>query len=259
MRILLICPIPLEFTTCKSALGLKDGPRILGCRSAVGTISSTDITALESGPAKARAASAAVAGIGKLSPDAVLDTGTCAALDGRLIVNSVILGISCIEYDISGTGLPRSIIPEMKLPSAFSFLPRRDADTLVRSAVEAGKDRGTHVRVGIQACGEFFIQSTEVRESLASLTGALAANWETAGVFVSALRASVPPMSIRIVTDLGDESSHMDFNRNVKKCAQELYQYLRALIESGWLEDFQSQWRRLTAGQIEKMPQTVLP
>ena len=85
----------------------------------------------------------------------------------------------------------------MKLPSAFEFLPRREGQKLVRALTELGKDRGLHVRAGIQACGEFFIQSAQVRESLLALSGATACNWETAGVFVGALRSRVPPLSLR--------------------------------------------------------------
>ena len=111
MRILVICPIPLEFTSCRSALSLRDGPPILGCRSSRGSIANIEIIALQSGPAKARAASATVAGIRDVQPDLVIDSGTCAALDGDLIVNSIVIGLTCIEYDISGQRASRKDHP----------------------------------------------------------------------------------------------------------------------------------------------------
>ena len=259
MRILLICPIPLEFATCRSTLSLRDGERILGCRTARGSIASTEILALESGPAKVRAATATVAGITAFQPDLVIDTGTCAALDGDLIVNSLILALTCLEYDISGSGMPTRIIPEMRLPSALDLLPRREAQRLVRAAVELGTGLGFHVRSGIQACGEFFIQSAQVRESLHAISGAAACNWETAGIFVAALRARVPPLSIRVISDLGDEDSLRDFRRNARRSSQELYKFLRSGLESGWLVDFQAQWKSMSKAHVEKMAQLVLP
>ena len=113
----------------------------------------------------------------------------------------------------------------MKLPSVFELLPRREGQKLVRAFTELGKDSGLHVRSGVQACGEFFIQSAQVRESLQAVSGALACNWETAGVFVGALRARIPPLSIRVVSDLGDEDALREFRRNARRCSQALYRF----------------------------------
>jgi adenosylhomocysteine nucleosidase len=259
VRILLICPIPLEYTSCRSALSLRDASAVLGCRAARGSVAKVDIMAVETGPAKARAASGTVAATAEFQPDLVVDTGTCGALDGDLIVNGIILATSCLEYDISGNGLPHRIIPEMKLPSAFDMMPRREGQRLMRSLTELGKDQGLYVRAGIQASGELFIQSLQVRESLFALSGALACNWETAGVFIAALRSSVPPLSLRIISDLGDEDALRDFRRNARRGSQALYRFLRDALEDGWFSAFNEQWKSVPHGQRERMPQRVLP
>ena len=259
MRVLVICPIPLEFTSCRTALSLRDTPQVLGCRACRGTVASAEIMAIQSGPAKARAASATVAGIGAFQPDIVLDTGTCAALDGDIGVNCIVVGTGCLEFDISGTGLPSRIIPEMRLPSALQLVPRRESQRLVRSAADLGSGLGLQVRSGTQACGEFFIQSGQVRESLHAVSGAMACNWETAGVFIGSLRARIPPLSLRVVSDLGDEDSLRDFRKNARGSTRELYRYLHAAMESGWLLEFDAQWRSIRKGQVEKLAQLVLP
>jgi adenosylhomocysteine nucleosidase len=243
VRILLICPVPIEFTSCRSLLSLRDSGAVGGCRCARGSAAGLEIVAVQSGPGKARAAAAAAAAIPAVAPDLVVDTGTCGALDAGLVVGAVIVGRSCIEYDIAGTGLPRRIIPEMRLPSAMALLPRSQADSLVRTTIEIGRGTDVHVREGAQACGEFFIQSPAVRDPLAALTGALAANWETAGVFVAALRAGVPPVSFRAVSDLGDERSLQDFRRNTRGVSRELYRFVRTLAESGWFMQLHERWR----------------
>jgi adenosylhomocysteine nucleosidase len=243
VRILLICPVPIEFTSCRSLLSLRDAGAVAGCRCARGSVAGLEAVALQSGPGKARAAAAAAAAIPAVAPDLVVDTGTCGALDTGLVVGAVIVGRSCVEYDISGSGLPRRIIPEMRLPSVLSLLPRPQADRLVRAAVEVGRGTDLHVREGVQACGEFFIQSPDIRDGLAALTGALAANWETAGVFVAALRAGIPPLSLRAVSDLGDERSLRDFRHNVRRVSRELYGCVRSLAEAGWFAQLHGRWR----------------
>jgi adenosylhomocysteine nucleosidase len=259
VRILVICPIPLEYTSCRTALSLRDTQSVLGCRAARGAVGNTDIMAVESGPAKARAAAASVAAISGFQPDLVVDAGTCGALDGELIVGAVVLGMSCLEYDISGYGLPQRIIPEMRLPSVFELLPRREGQKLVRALTELGKDRGLHLRSGIQACGEFFIQSGAVRESLRVVSGAVACSWETAGVFVAALRSKVPPISIRVVSDLGDEDAMRDFRRNARRCSQELFRFLRDCLDAGWFIDVYDQWKAMPRTQVDRLPARVLP
>lgn len=258
MRILLICPVPIEFTSCRSLLSLRDAGHVAGCRSARAPVAGVDFVALQSGPGKARAAAAAAAAIAAFAPDLVVDTGTCGALDPELVVGTVVIGRSCVEYDIAGSGLPRRIIPEMRLPSALSLLPRSPMDRLLRAAVEVGRGTDHHVRHGVQACGEYFIDSPDLRDPLAALTGALAADWESAGVYVAALRAGLPPLSIRSVSDLGDERSLAEFRRNARRVSRELYGFLRSLAEAGWFARLHDRWRE--AGiSATRLAREVLP
>jgi adenosylhomocysteine nucleosidase len=258
MRILMICPVPIEFTSCRSLLSLRDAGVLAGCRCARGSVAGLEAVAVQSGPGKARAAAASAAAIAAVAPDLVVDSGTCGALEAGLVIGAAIIGRACVEYDISGSGLPQRIIPEMRLPSALALLPRPSADRLVRSAVEVGRGTDLHAREGVQACGEFFIQSPVVRDRLAALTGALAASWETAGVFVAALRAGVPPLSIRAVSDLGDERSLRDFRRNARRVSRALYAYVRSLAASGWFGQLDGRWR--DAGiPAAKLTREVLP
>jgi nucleoside phosphorylase len=165
LSVLLIWPIPLEFTGCRSAFALRDGRDVAGCRTARGTAGS----------------------------------------------------------------------------------------------IEPGNDSGLSVRPGMQASGELFSQSTQVRESLFSVSGALACNRETAGVFIGALRSRVPPLCLRIVSDFCDEDALRDFRRNSRKASPSLYRFLRAVFESGWIASFLELWSLVPRGQREKLPQRVLP
>jgi len=115
------------------------------------------------------------------------------------------------------------------------------------------------VRFGNQACGEFLIHSRELRAELHGVFRATAGNWETAGVFIAALRASLPALSFRIVTDLGDRNALRDFRRQVRPRARELYRYLAGLTESGWFGRFLARWGRLEPSLLASLPSKVLP
>jgi nucleoside phosphorylase len=240
-------------------LSLRDSKPVSGCRAARGTAGNIDVYAIESGPAKARAAAATVAGFMSYSPDLVVDTGSCAGTEPGAFVGQLILCRDCYEYDIGGSGFPSKVIPEMKLPSAVSSLPSTDRETLLREAGETGSAENFQVHVGNQACGELLIHSQQMREALNSLFQASGANWETAGVFIGALQNSLPPLSIRIATDLGNEQALNDFRANIKKKARELYRYVQVLAEYGWFDHFLEFWQKLDSAVIDKLPQSVLP
>jgi nucleoside phosphorylase len=259
VKVLIICPFPPEFNACREILGLRDIKPVSGCRSAKGTAGNIDVFTMESGPAKARAAAATVAGSLTYSPDLVVDSGSCAGTEPGAFVGQLILCRDCFEYDIGGSGFPTRSIPEMKLPSALSALPSADRETLLREAGETGSTESFQVHVGNQACGELLIQSQAMREALYSLFQASGANWESAGVFVGALKNRLPPLSIRIVTDLGNEQALNDFRSNIKKQARELYRYIQVLSEYGWFNHFLDCWQKLGPAVLDRLPQSVLP
>lgn len=259
MKLLLICPFPPEFNACREILSLRDSKPVSGCRSARGSAGKVDVFAVESGPGKARAAAASVAGSLSYIPDLVVDSGSCAGTEPGAFVGQLILCRDCYEYDIGGSGFPTRSIPEMKLPSAVSILPADDREALLREAGETGSSESFQVRPGNQACGELLIQSQAMREALHTLFQASGANWESAGVFIGALKNRLPPLSIRIVTDLGNEQALDDFRSNIKREARQLYRYIQVLGEYGWFDHLLECWQRLDPVTVDRLPQRVLP
>jgi adenosylhomocysteine nucleosidase len=259
MKALLICPVPAEYSSCIQVLGLEDSSAVVGCPSALGRVGEWDVVALRSGPGKSRAAVAAAGGFFTFGPDVIIDSGSCGAVAAGTTVNQVVLCDTCFEYDISGGGLPVQALKEMELPSAFTFLTPRERDRLTREAVEAGTGLELVVSIGNQGCGELVVQSVEVKQLLSKLFHLLAATWETAAVFIAALRLGVAPLSARIVTDVGDENAVRDFRRNVHKSTRRLYEYLAVLFREGWMGDFLTAWDTREGSRERPLYESVLP
>jgi len=259
MKILLVIPIPVEYKACKEIFPLEKEDIIYGCRTGKAVINGCKIYTIQSGPAKSRAAMATIAAIEKYYPDVVLDTGSCAGIQPGTIIKQIIIGKKCVEYDISGVGVPKKRMAVMNLYSGFDFLPFSTKELLLRNAAEYGRNEGFNVFVGIQACGEFIINSIRMRELLYNLFHAAGGNWESAGVFISALRACLPVFSVRVITDLGNKNALLDFRQNVKPCAKELYKYIRVLIEAGWFSQFIEDWQKLSKKIIQSLVKSVRP
>lgn len=259
MKLLIVCPIPVEYKTCRQVLCLREINPLFNCRMGRRASGNIEVFAIESGPAKARTAAAVTSAIMHYQPDLIVDSGSCGGLEPGITIGQIIIAESCYEYDITGSGLPRRVIPEMTLKSAFSFLSAEEGDLLKREAVEAGREEGYQIKVGSQACGEFLVANYSIKQLLYSLFQASGCNWESAGVFVPVLRSKKPPLSFRIVTDLGDSNALSDFRSNVKKMSKELYSYLDDLIETGWFNHFCEMWQKLETKVLEKLPVSVKP
>jgi nucleoside phosphorylase len=260
MKLLVLCPIPVEFSACREVLALRELPELAGCRcgyAAAGAVGAAELYCLETGPGKARAAAGALLGIQRFGPDLLVDSGSCAGIEPASAIGQIVLAGECFEADLAGTPFPRRLLPEMRLPSAFGFLPPEAAEALQKEAAESGE--AGCLRIGSQACGEFLIHSQQLRGELHRVFRAAGGNWETAGVFIAALRSCLPALSFRIVTDLGDQNALLDFRRQVKPRARELYRYLSALLAAGWFERFLERWRRLEPRLLASLPDRVLP
>ncbi len=257
MKLLILCPIPVEYSACREVLALRELPAVAGCRCGYAPAGDGELYCLETGPGKARAAAGALLGIQRFGPDLLLDSGSCAGIEPGVGIGRIVAARECFEVDLAGTPFPRRLLPEMRLPSAFSFLPVEAGEALQKQAIDSGE--AGRVSFGNQACGEFLIHSPELRSELHRVFRATAGNWETAGVFIAALRASLPALSFRIVTDLGDRNALRDFRRQARPRARELYRYLDALTETGWFGRFLERWGRLEPSLLASLPSRVLP
>jgi len=219
VRVLLICPIPLEYTTCRTApvpARLRTRPWLSGQRAARWAMLTS--MAMATGPAKARAAAGTVAryralparprgGFGHLRRAGRRPDRECNRAGDFPASNTTSQEAGCrIEF-----------IPEMRLPSAFEHpLPPGVPEARARFH-RAGQGPG-HPRAqrhpGLRRV--FLSSRRRCGSPLQSVSGAAACNWESAGVFVGALRSRIPPVSIRAVSDLGDEDAMRDFRRNVR-------------------------------------------
>lgn len=256
---MLICPVPIEFNACRETLRMRDLAAVAACRSARSSFGEVELTAVESGPAKARAAAATMAACHQCRPDIVVDTGSCAGIAPGSAIGQVVFATVSYEYDIGGGGIPTKSLPAMKLPAAMEHLEAPVREGLLRGAADTGGTAGVTVRIGAQACGELLVQSPSFRRTLYALFQALAANWESSGVFVAAFRSAIPALSVRVITDLGDEQALGDFRRHIRGRARELFGYIQSLAEAGWFGRFKEAWTGLDPAQRAGLPRSVWP
>lgn len=259
MKLCILTAISPEFKAARAVLKLADEKTIFGCRTACGIVKDCEVLCVLSGPGKARAAQATAAAIHSFAPDVVIDSGTCAGLQPKTRIGSVVVGTQCFEFDVGTKAIPEKKFKEMAVPAAFHFLGEKISRELLEIMCKLGEKISVAVTVGAIACGEIIVDSREKKEKLIDIFVASAADWETAAVFISALRTDTPVFSLRLVSDLGDGNALRDFRKNAKQHLPALYRLIATLLVEGWMKDFLSRWHTLPHARSMKLWRAVRP
>ncbi len=259
VKIALCAPIPIEYKAARDILDLRENEAVAGCRLCTGEKNGIQVYCILTGPGKARSAQATAALIGAIGPSLIVDSGTCAGLGPVTAIGDIILSTKSYEFDIGGSGLPTKKMDEMELESGFRFLPRETRETLVCRAGACAQKLDLRVLEGAQATGEILINLDKIRESLYELFRATGGNWETAAVFLCALRASVPAVSFRVVSDNGGRNALREFREHARREARNLYRYIDVLLSAGWFGGLLDEWSRVKEVVKKNLPGLVKP
>lgn len=190
-----------------------------------------DTYIINSGEGKARAGIATAFGIEAVLPEFIIDTGSCGAIDDTVAAGTIIIATSCHEYDISGYGIPEKKLKRMLISTGFD---KFGENRIIKE--------GANVSCGDQACGEIIVNSDDKKARIRRLFNVCACNFETAGVFICALKRNIPCLSIRIITDKADENVHKDFKENFDSAIEKLYTYINVCIEKEWFSYIKDFW-----------------
>ena len=258
-KVVFITPIPIEFNAAKEIFGLSESKTVNGCRLCMIEKHGLCIYCLLSGPGKTRSAQATTAFIERYAPSLVIDTGTCAGLSPVIAIGDVIISYRCFEFDIGGQRFPTRKIKEMELESGFRFLSESVREVLICRAGVCAQKCNMRLIEATQAAGEILINSGELKNKLFELFQTAGGNWETAAVFLSSLRASLPALSLRIVSDLGETAAVKEFRSHAKSVARRLFQFIDALCSDGWFGKLLEEWMNVKDTVIERLPRSVLP
>ncbi|MBN6185529.1 purine-nucleoside phosphorylase [Aneurinibacillus sp. BA2021] len=120
----------------------------------------------------------------------LIRVGTCGGIQKDIHVRDVILAMtSCTDSNINRLTFP-----------GFDFAPCADFD-LLKTAYEAGGEKGLHVRVGnILTADVFYRESMDMVKKLAE-HGVLAVEMETTALYTIAAKYGVHALSILTVSD----------------------------------------------------------
>lgn len=241
MKIIILTAIPQEHRIACKELGLKKINNFLYEKKS----NSALIEVILTGPGKASAAQTTAAFIAKLAPDLIIDSGACAGTGENVKIGDLILAFEAYEIDLGYKEIPSKIISQMQVASSIVNLDETNKKMIKAKASELAFKNGIRLICGKLACGDRILTSTSEKEKLTRVFDVEGFCWETAAVFLAAKREGKPALSLRAITDLGNEQALYDFNQNLKKVVSSLYNFIGVLYTSCWFEEVFNIWKRL--------------
>jgi adenosylhomocysteine nucleosidase len=189
MKILFVAAEAMEFRGMARRLSdIQPAPVPVGW-ARTGKLRGQDVLLVANGAGWKRASAATRAGIDHFSPDAVVSTGYCGALDGKMNIADVV------------------VATEIRVGQAFSPANRRCAGEIACLAIQHPGQYHTGPIFSI----DHVAQSAEEKKRL-RCSGACAVEMEAAGVAECAQVWGRPFYCVRAVTDLAGENMTNDFN-----------------------------------------------
>ena len=180
MKILFIAADALEFRgILRQASGLRRAPLAVDW-ARTGRLGRDDVLLVANGIGWKRAAAATDAGIAYFSPDAVVSTGFCGALDEKFDIADVVVASEIVVSDRAAPPIPAAALKNRPSTGAICSVGH-----VVQTAAEKQRLQGF---------------------------GACAVEMEAAGVAERAQTRGLPFYCVRAVTDLAGENLANNFN-----------------------------------------------
>ena len=145
---------------------------------------------------------------------AILCLGSAGALTKDLVPGNIIVGEITIEHDFKSRFENEPNLPSFK------------GDNDLIEKLDINPKGNTKVKRGIIASGDEDIVSEERAFELHELTLASAVAWEGAGGARAALKAQLPYLEVRAITDSADNFVKEDFFKNLSEAMENLANFL---------------------------------
>lgn len=187
---------------------ISDKKTISGITFYKGLLDGKDTVVAKCNPGKVNAAMCAQTMILMYNIDAIINTGVAGGLSKNLNICDVAIAEDVVEHDMDTTPLGEpagfiSGINTVKIPADKRIY------TLLTECAKECED--TYTEAGTIASGDQFLNSSDVKERIVSLFGAIAGEMEGASVGHVAYANGIPFGVLRVISDNADGESDMDF------------------------------------------------
>lgn len=231
----IICPVPIEYRTCRDSLRLKSEVELMGRLISSRSAKGINVIAVEAGPGKIQSASATQFIIDQFKPDIMMDVGAAGSLSPQVSIFDVVCAEYSYEYDICSLEKFSRFVDDLTTHTILSDLSEDAQNILHQFAERVRSEKLVGFEIGNIACGERVVNKKAMREELHSAFQAIACNWETSAVLKTAQLNGVKAISFRVITDRASEEMSKELKTNWKKALKVLFPVVGEFLFGGWL------------------------
>ncbi len=178
-----------------------------------------------SGVGKVNSAMCAQTMILKYSPDLIINTGVAGGHSSLKVCDTVIAS-QVVQHDCDSTAIgdPLGLIAG----TGLVYLPC--AESVVNGLSDAAERLNREIHVGVIASGDQFIASSEKSAWISDTFDAIAYEMEGGSIGQVCWINDVDFAVVRIISDNGNEDSHMDFPKFAELAAKESVALLKSFF-----------------------------
>ncbi len=228
MRIGIIGAMSCETEALKNMLTEAVSEKFSGVEYSIGKLFGREVIIATCGIGKVFAAICAQTMILRYSPDVIINTGVAGTLCDRLSVCDIAISSNVVQHDMdtSAIGDPVGLISGINIIN----IP---ADKELCSAVYTHADKlGIKAVCGTIASGDVFVADAEKKKYITDTFGAVACEMEGASIGQVCYVNSVPFVVIRAISDGGDESAAMSYDKFVTIAAENSVKLVCELVKN---------------------------
>lgn len=229
VQIGIIGAMQIEVEGLKKSMTNTSTEVISGIEFTSGILNGKTVVAAVCGIGKVFAAICAQTMILKYNPDVIINSGVAGTLTDKLAIGDVAVSSDVVQHDMDTT----AIGDELGLISGINIIhiPANE------KAAALLKICAAHLRLnsmlGTIATGDCFLNDTARKNDIASTFSAIACEMEGGGIGQTCYVNKIPFAILRVISDGGNESSHLDYPTFAKMAAERSIEIMEMFI-SRW-------------------------
>ncbi|MBQ8525536.1 MAG: 5'-methylthioadenosine/adenosylhomocysteine nucleosidase [Clostridia bacterium] len=224
----IIGAMDVEIQGLVSAMEISEAKTISSIKFYKGILEGKETVIAKCNPGKVNAAICAQTMILIYGIDALINTGVAGGLSKNLNICDVAIAENVVQHDMDTTPLgdPAGLISGLDLVK----IPADKKIALLLTECASGCDN-TNVEAGTIASGDQFLNSSDVKDRIVSLFGAIAGEMEGASIGHVAYTNGVPFGVLRVISDNADGDSDMDFPHFCALAAEKSIKICREFVK----------------------------
>lgn len=223
----IIGAMSVEIEGLRSAMENKHTEVISGIEYVYGTLFGHSVVTAVCGIGKVFAAICTQTMILTFAPDVIINSGVAGTLTDKLSIGDAAVAVNAVQHDMDTTALG----DEPGLLSGLDIVYIPTDEKVSERIAECVRELGVNCVMGTIATGDCFINDSEKKQIIAQRYSAIACEMEGGAIAHTCYVNKVPFSILRVISDGGDDNSHLDYQEFVKLASKRSIQIIENFIK----------------------------